>query len=348
MQIKKFKPTDHNIKALIYGPAGSGKTMFGGSAANALFASAEGGLLSIADKEPDFVDIKSIKDLEDLYSYLKNEKHSFETLIIDSITEINEIIKLEIEKKTGHSMQLQDWGTLSKKIRTIFRSFRDLPMNVILVAQEQYITDEDKIRKIVPSLNGKAATEVAYFMDIVGYVNVETDGTRWIETNTNRKLLTKDRSKLIGNDTKMDFSEWEKKIKKMKTGEQKVTQEYEQPIVSEPKKTSVPPANAKTQVDAYKGAVSSPPEKKMVSAKVRDLQLELQRRGAKNMGQAIHMLTELTAGLATDFDMDENTAERWLIEIMQVPDAKPEAPKKKKAPANKKAAPKKKATTAKN
>jgi len=50
-------------------------------------------------------------------------------------------------------MQLQDWGTLSRQIRNIFRDFRDLDMNVIFICQEQTQTDEDKIHKIVPSLN---------------------------------------------------------------------------------------------------------------------------------------------------------------------------------------------------
>ena len=55
MQIKQFRPESHKIKALIYGASGSGKTTFSGTAKNALFLSAEGGLLSIADKSVDAV-----------------------------------------------------------------------------------------------------------------------------------------------------------------------------------------------------------------------------------------------------------------------------------------------------
>jgi hypothetical protein len=40
-------------------------------------------------------------------------------------------------------------------------------MHVLFIAQEQDITDDNKISKIVPSLNGKSATKIAYFMDIV-------------------------------------------------------------------------------------------------------------------------------------------------------------------------------------
>ena len=48
IEIKRFKPTSHKIKALVYGASGSGKTSFAGTAKNAIFLSAEGGLLSIA------------------------------------------------------------------------------------------------------------------------------------------------------------------------------------------------------------------------------------------------------------------------------------------------------------
>jgi len=299
MEIRTFIPTDHFLKCLIYGPSGSGKTVFTGTAEEAIYASAEGGLLSIADKNPQFAEIKSLKDLADLYSYLTKEKHGYETIVIDSITEINEIIKAEIEKKTGHTMQLQDWGTLAAKIRKLFRDFRDLPMNVILIAQESYITDEDKIKKVVPSLNGKAATEIAYFMDVVGYIHLEPDGSRWIETSSNRKLLTKDRTNVISNDAKMDFSEWLKFASKIKTGKQKVEA---------------------THVQAPTQAASPSGSKKHLRA----LQEELMARGAKNKEEALNLLNNLLVKFGSDIifgtlDLSEQDASSILIKLLQIP-----------------------------
>ena len=231
MQIKQFKPSSHKIKAVVYGASGSGKTSFAGTAKNAVFASAEGGLLSIASKSPNYTEIKSLQDLKDFYLYLKSTPHAFETVIIDSITEINDIIKADIEKKTGKPMQLQDWGTLSKEIRNIFRSFRDLPMHVLFIAQE---TADDKdengtASKIVPSLNGKASTEIAYFMDVVGYVYIAKDGTHRVITGSNPRLLTKDRTGLIGNDTPADFQAWVDKVASLEVGAETVTASYENP-----------------------------------------------------------------------------------------------------------------------
>lgn len=226
MLIKQFAVQDHKVKAVIYGASGTGKTTFAGTAKNSIFASAEKGLLSIADKKPNYVDIKSLKDLKDLLQYLSTEKHNFETVIIDSVTEINDIIKQDIEKKTGRPMQLQDWGTLSKEIKGLFKGFRDLPMHVLFLAQETSEKDEDVVVKIVPSLNGKAATEIAYFMDIVGYIFIDKAGQRKIITNATAKLLTKDRSNKIGNEAPLDFQEWIDKVNTITLGEEKTVTDF--------------------------------------------------------------------------------------------------------------------------
>jgi len=255
MEIKTFKPEDHNIKALIYGGPGTGKTVFAGTAENALFLSAEAGLLSIKDLSPEYVEINTMKDLLDAYSFLLKGGHKYKTVIIDSITEISNTLKDEIEKRTGKPMQLQDWGEIKKKLIAIFKEFRNLPMNVILIAQESYINDEDKIRKIVPSLDGKGATSaIPYFMDIVGYMKVDIKGKRTISTNNSVKYVTKDRSGCIGDDCPADFSEWEKRVGKIKTGKEKTKEVKGAP--EEPVKVE--------------SAASAPMLKKLM-AKVKDL-----------------------------------------------------------------------------
>lgn len=127
-------------------------------------------------------------------------------------------------------MQLQDWGTLANDIRGVLRGFRDLDMHVLFIAQESYQKDGDKIEKFVPSLNGKAADEIAYFMDVVGYITIEANGERKIITNNHSKTLSKDRTKLIGNDTDPDFSVWVEKVKSLETMSEEVIN-YETPIV---------------------------------------------------------------------------------------------------------------------
>jgi len=224
MEIKQFKPSSHKIKALIYWPSGVGKTTFGGTAKDVLFASAENWLLSVADKNVSFVEIKTLSDLQGLNNYLRTKEHNFKTLVIDSITEISDLIKSGIEKRTGRQMQIQDWGQLGSDIEKIIKEIKDIDINVIVIAQEMIEKDSDKVQRIVPSLYGKSATKISYYMDIVGYLYVDKNGKRTIITNPGEKLVTKDRTNKIGNDETVDFEKWVELVSNIEVGESKVTE----------------------------------------------------------------------------------------------------------------------------
>lgn len=249
--IKTYSPQDQFIKAVIYGASGSGKTTFAVTAPKPIFASSEKGLMSIRQHKPAYAEINSLKDLQDMLAYLQTPWHGYETVIIDSITEINDIIKSEIEKRNKRNMQLADWGELSKQIKVIFRGFRDLPMHVIFIAQETTEKDEDKITKILPSLNGKAATEIAYYMDTVAYAYIDKAGVRKVITAPHNLYLTKDRTNVIQGGENQSFSDWVKEMKKeVKTGKEKT--------LFEQKDTPPAPTNESTTTPSNEG---TPPAK---------------------------------------------------------------------------------------
>jgi hypothetical protein len=80
-----------------------------------------------------------------------------------------------------------------------------LEMHVIVICQEKNSTnDEWVIETIYPMLNGKNSTEIAYMMDIVGYMYIDKDWERHITTAPNQKLLSKDRSWQIGRDAPLE------------------------------------------------------------------------------------------------------------------------------------------------
>lgn len=231
MQIVKFKPQDHFIKALIFWKPGSGKTTFASTAPKPIFLSAEAGLLSIADKAPDAIIVKTLKDLQDAHDYLKTQKHDYQTVIIDSITEINEIIKAEIERKNNRAIRRDDWGEVSTKIKRVIRDFRDLPMHCIFLAQESIERDEDTVVRIYPSLNGKSATEIAAACDVVGYLDIDkTLGERYMVVKEHAVLATKNRLEPLKVDSpSLDFSEWVKLMWSICVGEQCVVANHEAP-----------------------------------------------------------------------------------------------------------------------
>lgn len=222
LEIKRYSPKSHKIKCLIYGASGTGKTTFWGSAKDVIFASSENGLLSIADKKVAMAEIKTLQNLKELKDFLQKEDHSFKTLVIDSITDINSIIKDSIEEKTGRQMQIKEWGELANSIKSILNDIKNIDMNVIIIAQEQIEKDDQVIQKIIPSLNGKIATEICYFMDIVWYVSIDNRWERKLITAPSEKLLTKDRTWKIGNDTELDFEKWIELVNEISIADEEV------------------------------------------------------------------------------------------------------------------------------
>lgn len=330
MEIKVYSPTSHKIKALIYGDSGSGKTSFGATAPNVIFASAEAGLLSVWNKRIPYVEIKSIKDLQDLYLYLAAGKHDYQTVVIDSISEINDLIKSQLEAKRGRALQIQDWGEIAKQIENILRKFRSLDMHVIMIAQESIERDDQKIVKYTPALNGKTATKIAYFMDIVGHIEVLPTGEHLINTQPSPKYLTKDRTGRLWNGIAPDFNLWISAVESMETleneevvyeGEQNETPEEtptEKPAQPEKKETpkkETPKIWDKETPPAAPAAMAKP---KMASQKQIDLINELygqykEKRGKEALelndiiarkyslnGEALRDINDLTTTFASD------------------------------------------------
>jgi len=222
LEIKTFSPKSHKIKCLIYGASWTWKTTFWWSAKNVIFASSEDWLLSIADKKIPFAKIETLENLQQLRDFLRDEEHEFETLVIDSITDINERIKKSIEVKTWKSMEKNMWAELSDKIKGILFDIKNIDMNIIIISQEKFEKDWENIQKIIPSLNWKLATEICYFMDIVWYIFIDKEWSRKLITSPSEKYLSKDRTKRIWNDTELNFEKWTELVSDIHSDEEEI------------------------------------------------------------------------------------------------------------------------------
>jgi septin family protein len=82
------------VKLLVYGQAGTGKTTLITTLPSPVILSAEAGLLSIAHADIPFVAIDSMSTLQDAFSWLtsSDEAKQFESIALDSISEIAEVI----------------------------------------------------------------------------------------------------------------------------------------------------------------------------------------------------------------------------------------------------------------
>lgn len=235
IQIKKFEPTEHKLKALIYGNPKTWKTTFAGTAPKPLFICAENGLLSIANKAPDFVEIKTLQELKDLYKWLRDTKPDYDTIVIDSLSEISKIIKDNLTNSGSKQMILRDRGVFSEEMMQAVRQIIALPYHVIAIVHTKEVLDEAWVIQFYElSIETKAKNEITRYFDVIGFSYIDKEGQYKISIKGSSKTLCGDRSNTIDKeDTPLDISEWIKAIGQISTATaQTVVQEIESAAAS--------------------------------------------------------------------------------------------------------------------
>lgn len=187
ISLKRTRDMARNgVRVLVYGAAGAGKTSLIKTLPNPIVLSAEGGLLSIQDADLPYIEINTIDDLREAYSFLVSEEGAaFDSVALDSISEIAEVV-LNAEKKTAKDPR-QAYGAMQEQMADLIRAFRDLPgKHVYMSAKLEKSQDETGRMLYAPSMPGnKTGQSLPYFFDEVLALRVERDG----EGNTQRALM---------------------------------------------------------------------------------------------------------------------------------------------------------------
>lgn len=165
------------VKVLVYGAAGSGKTSLIPTLPSPVVLSAEGGLLSIADADVPFIEVKDMETLQEAYQWLSGSEEAkpFQSVALDSISEIAEVV-LNAEKKKAKDPR-QAYGALMEIMQDMIRAFRDLPgRHVYFSAKLEKQQDEMGRILYSPSMPGnKVGQMLPYFFDEVLALRVERD-----------------------------------------------------------------------------------------------------------------------------------------------------------------------------
>lgn len=183
-----------SVKCVIYGGAGIGKTRLCATAPKPIILSAESGLLSLAEVDCDFVEIKGKKQLVEAFNELKNDP-SYKTICLDSISEICEVLISEILPK--HKDGRQAYAELANVVMPILRDFRDIKGKHIIfscklkrwVDEDTGSTHEDLMvpGQVLPS-------QITYLVDELFKMKESKKGGVILQTRPDRMSFAKDRS----------------------------------------------------------------------------------------------------------------------------------------------------------
>lgn len=132
-----------------------------------------------------------------VYQALTQVQHDFQSVIVDSITEIQRRCKANIQG--SEEMQRETWGRLLTAMDTVIRGYRDLVLIstiptkcVIFVAETR--KDAGGSRQI-PTMQGQISGSLPYWVDMCGYMFVEDQID---PADVERTRILKTRRMLIG------------------------------------------------------------------------------------------------------------------------------------------------------
>lgn len=164
-QIKELKSLeDIQLRILIYGESGTGKTRAAATFPDPYFFDFDGGMLSVRKALIDGTIDGKTYGREDWRTFrkdwdgvIKEPKHK--TYVFDSLTTIAEAIGHHLQKVKGNvseTLTLQQYGLIYNRLSQLMYEVIALPTNVIVLAHVQESADEATgVVKELPLVSGK-------------------------------------------------------------------------------------------------------------------------------------------------------------------------------------------------
>lgn len=191
--------TNYGLNMIVYGKSKQGKSFLGDTTpAPRLVLDAEMGSRFTPSRKIDWdptqyappepsdawdtaiVPVRDYRTVVKAYEWLNSGKHPFRSVVLDSISEIQQ---RAVDDIAGTNiMKTQDWGTLLRQVSDLVRKFRDLTTNpvkpldsVLFIAMTKQRDDHTWY----PYVQGSLATVLPYHVDACTYLQVVTleDGT---------------------------------------------------------------------------------------------------------------------------------------------------------------------------
>lgn len=189
-------------KFCVYGQSGTGKTTLSATLPTPFVISAEGGLLSLRGADIPYIDIKTIDELREAFSFLASpDAAHIESVVIDSISEIAEIVLATEKARMVNGKPVdprQAYGATQEAIVSMIRAFSSLPKHLLVIAKCEKTQDEAGRLLYQPAMVGqKLGQQLPYMFDFLFALRNEKDTegnvVRYLQTHTDGLWQAKER-----------------------------------------------------------------------------------------------------------------------------------------------------------
>ena len=174
------KPADlnvsHNVKALIYGQPGVGKSSLALSAPEPVLLDFDGGVQRVngAFQVPT-LQVENWPQVNDALSEIEKGEFPCKTVVVDTAGKMLDYMSQDIIKnnakygKPDGSLTLQGFGVRKSMFINFLRRVTMMGKNVVFVAHEREEKDGE-VKVIRPEIGGSSAGDLIKELDLVGYM----------------------------------------------------------------------------------------------------------------------------------------------------------------------------------
>lgn len=209
---KAEKPKDRPVICTILGDAGMGKTSLAATFPNPIVIRAEDGLQGVpSEYRPDALPLlKEPADLWNQLSALITEKHDYKTVVIDSITQLEELFIHHVVQNDpkqpksinqalgGYGAGYRAVGDMHQRVRRACQMLNDNGIHVVFIAHSDTVTieppDGEPYTRYDLRMNKRSVSPYTDNVDVIGYIRLQTfttgEGERKKAVSDGKRILT--------------------------------------------------------------------------------------------------------------------------------------------------------------
>lgn len=156
-----------NIKMMVYGQAGMGKSTYALSAPKPLLFDFDGGVKRINAEHLKNVDTVQVSRWEEISQVLREDLSAYETIVVDTIGKMMDFIISY--KCPGRVPQIKDWNGINQEFSNFVRNLSNLNKHIVFVAHRDTRKEGDET-VFIPSLREKSYNSIVTELDLLGYI----------------------------------------------------------------------------------------------------------------------------------------------------------------------------------
>lgn len=173
-----------NVKVMVYGQAGMGKTTLALSAPKPVLFDFDNGVnrLNINHTESiGIVQFSNWHEVHDILTSQASELTEFDTIVVDTIGKMMDAIISQ--RCNGGQPRLNDWSYINNEFKWFTNAVVSLGKHVIFVAHRDTRVDADST-VFIPALREKSYNSIVTDLDLLGYVEMKNENGRQVRSIT--------------------------------------------------------------------------------------------------------------------------------------------------------------------